>query len=170
MYQLPTVCLACLHTTNIFADIVLELLLSHIDWALVLWRDLVCASWICKYLFNLFSPKISLLGILKDSFGTEIWSSTHLGIYFYIFCVEWILSEMLIFEMLIEIYIDDQHMNQCHYFKKIVEHRWFECSFLMLSVLGELTFPLESERFTLVDFGVIEQWQHVHFWGAGERN
>lgn len=62
---------------------------------------------------------------------------------------------MLSFEMLIEIYIDDQHMNQCHFVILLGTgglNAVFECSQSWVN----WHFPLESERFSLVDFGVIE--------------
>lgn len=152
MYQLPTVCLACLNTTNILADTVLELIHSHIDWALAKWQDLVCASWICKYLFNLFSPQNLLTWYFEGCFWNWNLLFHTFSDYFYIFCVEWILSEMLSFEMFREIYIDDQHMNQCHYFIKLLSTGGLKAVFECSQSWVNSHFPLESERFSLVDF------------------
>lgn len=66
--------------------------------------------------------------------------------YSYISCYEWILSEMLSFEMLIEIYKDDQHMNQCHYFIKLLSTGGLNAVFECCQSRVNWHFPLESPK------------------------
>lgn len=146
-----------------FAETALEQAYGHLDWMLASWGNMVSTNWIYMNLCNL--PPIKFLTwYFEGSFCKWNLLFSHTFSDSLYICVEWITSKMLCCKMLlIGIYIDYQHANQCHCFIVLLSTGGFDCSSSMLSILCKLTFPTRVSK-DLVHFVVIKLWQQVHFW------